>query len=629
MDLIPLDDLSIKTHNAEVEFGLLLPYISVNEGFRVFAKAIHEYDQFLQDIKPVQIEMQQKPHQHLNEYGFFWYAKVDLSKTDGNNSTHWGTPGKYLYRFAVESSLGKLVDWVVDPFARDYEMGKQSSFSIGENGSFSWRQSTDEKTWKTPKLNDLIVYEMMIHEFVGNFNKSLRMLDYLADMGVNALQIMPLSNVERTIEWGYEPVFYFGVSERYGGSSQLKLFVSEAHKRGIAIIADLIWGHVSKKFPYVHLYDSMDFPPDRRPFLNPSHSVHSPWGKTVDYNKKFVQDFFFTVCNFWIDRFHFDGIRYDSLPDFYKDDVLNKGFSNLVYSVRQLVKSKSNDPDWSRFFNGTDALRLIQCADGLDAPEQILNQTHCNCVWQDKTLTAAAQIAKGSKGVVDEFAKKLALEGFPSKKSHEGEIMSVSAFQYIENHDHSRFICNFNLLSDSIRSDLHNELMYEGDRNLWFKVQPYLIALFMAKGVPMLWQGQEFLENTYLPQIGLGNIRILRSLRWDFFYDEPGGKTVNLIRKLIRIRKKRPQIRLGDFFIPENTGTGFSEGLMAFTRMHDEDYTKVILNFTNQNKIASLKFEKPGLYIDDLHGNQKNIPGEIVELDIPSNYGFIWSSVDA
>jgi len=80
-------------------------------------------------------------------------------------------------------------------------------------------------------------------------------------------------------------------------------------------------------------------------------------------------------------------------------------------------------------------------------------------------------------------------------------------------------------------------------------VQPYLIATLMSKGVPMLWQGEEFDENYFLPDIGTGRVSLLRPLRWDFFYDAPGHRLVQLVRKLIRIRRDRAHIRRGAYFL--------------------------------------------------------------------------------
>lgn len=626
MDLIPVDDLSVKIQNAEVAFGILLPEIFAAEGYRVFVKIIHEHEQFLQDVPAIIIELEEKPHQKLNEYGPYWHGKIDITSIEGINSTHWGTPGKYLYRFALESPGSKKVDWIVDPFARNFGMGKQSSFTIGGNGSFSWTQITEEKKWKIPKLDELIVYEMMIHEFIGDFNKSMRMLDYLADMGVNALQVMPLTNLERMVNWGHDPVSYFGVHESLGGSNQLKLFVAEAHRRGIAIIADLICGHVSYWFPYVYIYESLGFSTSKHPFFGSYGDRQFPWGRKANYQKKFVQDFFFTVCNFWIERFHIDGIRYGYVPEFYeRHDVYNKGFSNLVYSMHERVRSKKEDPDWSRFFfDGEEEIRLVQCAEYPDCPEEILEKSYSNCVWQEKTLQAAKDVSLGREGAIIRFGRSLSLAGFPEEKKLNGQTMKSSAYQYIESHDHSRFICNFELINQFDDNIPRHELVHEGDRALWYKVQPYLIALFASKGIPMLWQGQELMDNYCLPSVEWGSLRALRPLRWDYFYDDPGRQTVALVRKLIRLRKNHPQLYKGEFIYNESSEDA-SRGIMVFKRILGDHHTVIALNFTDQDVKFSCRFDYSGIYEEGLTGKREEFKtGQSYDLIIPSQYGQLW-----
>ena len=76
-------------------------------------------------------------------------------------------------------------------------------------------------------------------------------------------------------------------------------------------------------------------------------------------------------------------------------------------------------------------------------------------------------------------------------------------------------------------------------------LQPYLIGLLLSKGVPMLWQGQEFGENYFLPDFGAGRVSLLRPLRWDYFYDTAGQQLVRLVRTLIRTRRARPHMRRG------------------------------------------------------------------------------------
>ena len=104
----------------------------------------------------------------------------------------------------------------------------------------------------------------------------------------------------------------------------------------------------------------------------------------------------------------------------------------------------------------------------------------------------------------------LGLFGYTEQENTNGHLIPKTALQYIENHDHERFLCNFGV---SNPDEAGNPLFLEGDRNLWYMLQPYLIAILMSKGLPMLWQGEEFGENYFLPDFGAGRVALLRALR--------------------------------------------------------------------------------------------------------------------
>ena len=106
-------------------------------------------------------------------------------------------------------------------------------------------------------------------------------------------------------------------------------------------------------------------------------------------------------------------------------------------------------------------------------------------------------------------------------------------------------------------------------------LQPYLIALLMSKGVPMLWQGEEFAENYFLPDVGAGRVALLRPLRWDYFYDDSGQPIVGLVRKLLRIRRARDHIRRGTFFFFNDWDRYQSRGVLMFARYDGARYTLV------------------------------------------------------
>ena len=107
------------------------------------------------------------------------------------------------------------MDWITDPFAREYGTGKLSAFTLGYQ-DHEWSEA--EAAWKTPALNDLVVYELQLEEFGGGLDGTIRLLGYLADLGINCPEIAPVSNVALTVDWGYLPTGYFGVDERFNAA---------------------------------------------------------------------------------------------------------------------------------------------------------------------------------------------------------------------------------------------------------------------------------------------------------------------------------------------------------------------------------------------------------------------------
>jgi 1,4-alpha-glucan branching enzyme len=182
------------------------------------------------------------------------------------------------------------------------------------------------------------------------------------------------------------------------------------------------------------------------------------------------------------------------------------------------------------------------------------------------------------------------LAGYPSESTCNNDQIKKTALQYIENHDHERFLCHFGILSKD------GELFQEGDRNRWCKVQPYLIGLFTAKGVPMLWQGQEFGENYWLPSSGLGRVMLLRPVRWDYFYDPVGKRLVALVRKLTKLRHQGSQFRYGEHYFYNHFDRYQSKSILLFSRWNDSAFSLVALNFSDADQIVPFWFPLDGNY---------------------------------
>jgi 1,4-alpha-glucan branching enzyme len=592
--------------------------VTPGNGQNVSARVIHERDQFLQRYPPVDVVL---AHSVDPTYGDYWSASVDVAATPPPApGSAWGSPGRYLYRYVVTDPNRGEIDWVIDPFAREFGTGKQSAVTLGYK-QYAW--SDGEAAWRTPEEADLMMCELNVAEFNVDLNGAANMLPYLADLGVNCVSLMPLTNVADQVDWGYLPIGYFGVDERFGRRSDLQAFVDAAHARGIAVIVDAVYGHASRAlFPYQYLYDALAY--RENPFMGPfACDMFNNQGASVDYRRQLVQDFYFTVNRFWLETFHVDGFRYDCVPNYW-DGATGVGYANLTYNTWQLVKSRlaADDPDYGRF-GGADQPRLIQCAEYLDCARGVLSKSYSTSAWQDETLHAAEYCAQGGDGAIGGFGLALGLQGFPESVVLNGETLPRTALQYIETHDHSRFLAQFGRLQPDEAAD---PLFLVGDRSKWYKLQPYLIALLLAKGVPLLWEGQELGEEYTLPGNGLGRVSLLRSVTWQYFYDDAGRRLVELTRTLLTTRRNRAEVRRGDhFYYPEPRHQ--SSGVMVFNRQLAGQTTVVAVNFTDANAAVPFAFPTTGTWTEALHGEQIQASSTDTRmLLIPSNYGQVWTN---
>ncbi len=615
MKTLPLNKLGARQISSDtVEFGIFLPWVSAAHGNRLWVKVIHEKDQFLQDIEPLAFELSHRPDP---EYGDYWSQAVQIRPDDKPHpKSAWGSGGRYVYRYQLENpNVQEAIDWIIDPFAREFGVGKLSAFTLGYE-KYEW--SDNEKLWKTPPLDDLVMYELMINEFGGSIDRTIEHLDYLADLGINCLEVMPVSNIANVVDWGFLPIGYFGVDERFGKRKDLQRLIEAAHQRGMAVILDVVYGHTSESFPYVYLYRKLGY--HENPFMGAF--AKDDFGESTDFKRQFTQDFFMTVSRHWLDCYHVDGFRYDCVPNYW-DGAVGQGYANLTYHTYEMVKAREESTDhWQRFFSN-GSFNLIQCAEQLERPRDILEQTYSNCTWQNETLNAVEDLAHGKRDALTNLGWRWGLSGYPEDVAANGGTIHKTALQYIENHDHSRFVCNFRT---AFRG---NELLGEGDRGLWYKLQPYLIGLFAAKGIPMLWQGQEFGENYSVPEQGMGRILMFRPVRWDYFYDPIGRKLIGLVRKLIALRRQQPQFRGGRHYFYNDYNRYQSKGVMLFSRADDDSFSLVALNFADQPQQVLFSFPYAGDYREQLHGqdNVTNVSaGQQAQLTVPGNYGRIWTT---
>ena len=213
------------------------------------------------------------------------------------------------------------------PNIPDYPSGKTTHavtwFNINET-AFNWQVTNFER----PKQEDLVIYEMLIRDFAyfHSYEALLNRLNYLEDLGINAIELMPVSEFDGNISWGYNPGFHMALDKYYGNKNSFKTFVDECHSRGIAVILDVVYNHATGQNPYYRMWNDCDgcyggqASPD-----NPIFNVEDPnttfqFFNDINHESNATQDYIDRLNEFWLTEYNIDGFRFD----------FTKGFTNTV-----------------------------------------------------------------------------------------------------------------------------------------------------------------------------------------------------------------------------------------------------------------------------------------------------------
>jgi 1,4-alpha-glucan branching enzyme len=578
-------------------------------------RLIHRDDQFVPEVPAIDQPLTFQTDHPLG----LWNARVDLSAV-ASPPGHFGQDGEHLYRFDLFRHGQPVTRHFSDPFATGTGPAYLSSFRIGPAAAFSW----SDAGFRVPELDDLLLYELQVQEFASTFQGVIGYLDHLQGLGVNCLELMPVNPVKRGFDWGYGPTGYFTVEEAFGGSDGLRMLVDAAHGKGIAVILDVVLGHSGYDFPYARVYDDAGVKP------NPMMQVpnRDSFGRGFEYASSFTQQFFLEVTKHWLTEYHVDGFRYDNVPGYY-DGTTGTGYAKLVFDTYKFSR------DIARF-KGEKYSRLIQVAEYLDDPPKILRETFSRSTWQDALLGKAADMAAWHY-VDDSFVHLLdpSFLGYPDTKDAAAagdQPFPVAPVQYLETHDHSSLIAAFGLESTDPKD------LPLGDRTQADKLQPFAVALYTCRGVPMLYQGQEFAENYVLTDKGTTRVGIRRGVHWEYFYDDSGQPLVRLYRRLAKLRRGLRALRGRDFFYYNDLSRP-RNGLVVYRRHapaedgQPEQTVLVLLNFSDTAGTLAVVLPTAGTYRELLDAPYRSTPldvtagaGQSVELHVPSNYGQVFVS---
>ncbi len=232
----------------------------------------------------------------------------------------------------------------IDPRAR--QVTNSVGHGIVTEDDFDWQQ--DQFTMHP--WNQLVIYELHVGTFntqpglVGTFESCIEKLDYLVSIGVNTVELMPLAEFAGDLSWGYNPAHPFAIETAYGGVNGLKSFIREAHKRGIAVIVDVVYNHFGPSDLDLWQFDGWSENKKGGIYFFNDERSSTPWGDTrPDYGRQEVRRYIFDNAMMWLEEFRADGLRYDMTlyirsKDHDQNNAIEEGFTLLQWINAEVAK---------------------------------------------------------------------------------------------------------------------------------------------------------------------------------------------------------------------------------------------------------------------------------------------------
>lgn len=526
-----------------------------------------------------------------------WNSRANRMVTDGRG-IWWTTipyPGETRYGYYVAIDELSHV-WVGDPYATQMKWTEQGPWAYlpAREPAFRWH----DQQWQTPSLRDLIIYELCVRDFAGvwlanrphygTFRDMLTYVDYLADLGVNAVELMPIQAFPGDSSWGYNPVFYFAPAQCYGAPADLKRFVDVCHRRGLAVILDVAFNHAWGQHPYYQMYPPMYGPkgeilPDWNPFFHHTPQAINGWGG-VDWDHFAAETtrYFQDVVRFWLREYHVDGFRFDWVcgVDYDSNDPMNPGFNPyhgigaIAWAARQVkpdciligeywqLEGTHPDKTAAKLVRETP-LDAYWNGDFHHVLDDVLNQ---RWEWEKRDIFRA-------------------IGGFR-------ENGLATATQTV----------NYSCSHDEVRPE--HEIIFYSQKHIALpagmtvhqlaqaKALLGLVTLLTAPGIPMLYAGQEFGEDA-------PRTIDFQPLHWDKLRQPLYHTYFRLIKRLLAARHTHPALASDHICFHHNCFN--HEQVVHFDRMfYDEqgeklvDFVAVALNFGGVAREIELMTPWPG-----------------------------------
>ena len=215
---------------------------------------------------------------------------------------------------------------VPDPASRYQPFGVHGPSEVVEPNVFEWH----DVNWRGRPWEEAVIYELHVGTFSpqGTYAGAEEKLDYLVELGATAVELMPISSFPGQRNWGYDGVLPYAPATVYGRPEELKHFIDSAHAKGLMVLLDVVYNHFGPEGNYLGLYASQ--------FFTDRH--HTPWGLAINFDgdkSRTVREFFIHNALYWLEEFHFDGLRLDAVHA-----IVDDSRPDILVELAETVRKK-------------------------------------------------------------------------------------------------------------------------------------------------------------------------------------------------------------------------------------------------------------------------------------------------
>ena len=480
----------------------------------------------------------------------------------------------------------------------DYPEGKTTNavtWFQNDTETYTWNDTSFEK----PAKEDLVIYELLLRDFDEDhsYQALIDRLDYLENLGINAIELMPVNEFDGNESWGYNPSFHMATDKYYGSPEMLKMLIDEAHQRGMAVIADIVFNHATGQNPYFRLYndtngDTNGTPSADNPFFN--QSAKHAYSVFYDFNHQYqgTQDYVKRIVQYWIQEFKFDGFRWDLTKGFTQNCTSNdEGCTGSYQADRVELLKEYADYQWEV---DNSSYVIFEHLGGNEEESEWANyrldEGKGIMLWSNLN----GPYSEAIMGYHDSGKSNFEWASYKNRGWEEPRNVV-----YMESHDEERLMFKALEYGNSSGDYSVKDLPTALDR-----MSMNAAFFFTIPGPKMIWQFGELGYDYSIDFNGrVGN----KPIRWDYFQDEDRKDLYEDYSKIIELRNSEPIFDTDNFTIDADAATGIKTIHLNYSAAGDDEIAKILIvgNFGVTSKDADVEFQSTGAWFDLFNNNRK------------------------